>query len=211
MGHDITRVSTTGIARRFGVATLLTIGLTVGALAISTSAVGASMGATKSASRSTPGHVGATSKKVAFSARYSGTVTMVINGSTGAVAVSSITGTGSAAIIGKGTVAGTGSAQASDAACPTPFPLQGTGHITGPGGKITFRVLSSKSTGCSSGTSGAVTVTFHGAALITSATGKAKGLTGTVAFHGSFPLAGTSGKQSGKFTASLTGVLTKKA
>src|ERR1019366_6089223 len=151
--------------------------LVAGAMALPSYAVGASTHATHQG-RSTANVIDKTTKKVKFTGKYAGTVTLIVNASTYKVTVSSVTGRGTATIVGKGTVAGSGSATPSGSACP--IPINGTAHITGPGGKISLRVLTAHSTGCSSGSSGKVTVTFKGSAIVTGATGKAKGLTGTI-------------------------------
>jgi hypothetical protein len=190
------------------VAALAATALAAGAMTLSSVAVGASTHAAHHASIQTSA-TGNTTKTIKFSGKYAGIVTLVVNASTSATTVTSIAGKGTATIVGKGSVAGSGGSAATSQECP--IPIHGTAHITGPGGKVTFRVLTSKSLGCSSGSSGKVTVTFHGTAVVTGATGKAKGLSGTISFHGSFPLPGTTGRESGKYTATLSGTLHQKS
>jgi hypothetical protein len=141
------------------------------------------------------------SKKVAFSGYYTGTVTLLINN--GSVTISSVKGKGTGTLVGASSVAGRGSASAS-AQCD---PFGGLGSIVGKTGTIKLSVTSSSSQGCSSGESGPVTITFHGAAKVTGGTGKASGATGTLKFNGSTKLGGTSGRQNGSFSASITGQL----
>ena len=69
----------------------------------------------------------------------------------------------------------------------------------------------SKSSGCSSGESGPVTVTFNGLAVATGGSGTAKGATGSLKFNGTLKLAGTSGSQNGPYTVALTGKLIFKS
>jgi len=143
-------------------------------------------------------------KTVAFSGKYAGTATLLINNSS--VTISSITGTGTAtpSLLGASAVSGSGSGAAS-AQCD---PFGGKGSITGKSSKITFTVTSSTSQGCSSGQSGPVTVTFKGVAKATGGSGKAKGATGSLKFSGSLNLGGTSGTQSGHYSVTLSGKLT---
>jgi hypothetical protein len=147
-----------------------------------------------------------TTKTVSFSGHYSGTASLVIDNNS--VTIASITGrgTGTPSIIGASTVSGHGTASAS-AQCD---PFGGTGAIVGAKSKITFSVASSTATGCSSGESGPVTVTFHGTARATGGTGSAKGASGSLRFSGSLKLANTSGTQSGTFTVTMSGKLSIK-
>jgi hypothetical protein len=141
-------------------------------------------------------------KTIAFSGRYSGNASLLINN--GQATISSIRGSGNNSFFGASTVSGKGSAAASEP-CE---PFGGTGSITGKGSKITFTVSKSTSQGCSSAPSGPVTVTFKGVAKATGGSGKAKGATGSLKFSGSLKLGGTSGSQSGSFKATVSGKLT---
>jgi hypothetical protein len=143
-------------------------------------------------------------KTVSFVGRYSGNAALLIDN--GSVTISSVTGTGTGTLVGTSSVAGSGSASAA-AQCD---PFSGTGTISGAAATIRFRVSSSTAQGCSSGESGPITVTFHGAAKAIGGTGRAKGATGTLRFNGKLQLGGTSGSQTGTYTVKLTGALTVK-
>jgi len=143
-------------------------------------------------------------KQVAFSGHYTGLASLLINN--GAVTISSVKGKGSATLVGASSLGGKGSASAS-AQCD---PFGGLGSISGAKGKIDISVASSTSRGCSSGESGPVTVSFHGIAKATGGTGDAAGAAGSLKFSGTLKLGGTSGHQSGSFSATLTGKLTIK-
>jgi hypothetical protein len=146
----------------------------------------------------------AAGKTVAFSGHYKGTVSLLIDN--GSVQISSVKGTGTGTLVGSSSVAGSGKASAS-AQCD---PFTGTGSIGGKAAKIFFKVTQSKSTGCSTGESGPVTVTFNGVAVATGGTGAARGASGSLAFKGTLKLAGTSGSQNGPYTVSLSGKLAVK-
>jgi len=141
-------------------------------------------------------------KSVLFSGHYSGKASLLIDN--GAVTIPWVTGKGSGSLIGTSTVTGKGSASAS-AQCD---PFTGTGSLAGAGGKLNLAVVQSKSSGCSSGESGPVTVTFNGVAVVTSGSGAAKGAKGDLKFSGTLALAGTSGSQVGTYKVTLSGKLT---
>ncbi|HCG02382.1 MAG TPA: hypothetical protein DEV93_17795 [Chloroflexi bacterium] len=143
------------------------------------------------------------SKVVSFKGHYSGTASLLISGSS--IKIMSVTGSGSASLIGAGSLSGTGNATGSDNLC---VPFKGKASIKGASGSIKFSVNAAKSTGCSSGQSGPVTVTVKGSAKVTAGTGKAKGAKGTLKFKGTLKLDDTSGFQSGSFSGSLSGKLT---
>lgn len=153
-----------------------------------------------------PASAATTTKTVPFSGRYSGNASLIIDN--GSVSITSISGKGTStpSVMGTSTISGHGSASAS-AQCD---PFQGTGTMVGAKSKITFSVSSSTATGCSSGQSGPVTVTFHGYAKATAGSGLAKGASGSLHFSGSLHLANTSGSQSGAFTVTMSGKLTIK-
>jgi hypothetical protein len=156
-----------------------------------------------------PGSAGAVtrSKTVSFSASFSGKASLLINNST--VTISSIAGSGKNSLFGSSKVAGNGSAPKSSSSLCDPF--GGKGSISAGASKITFVVVrSSSQQGCSSGESGAVTISFHGVTKATGGTGKGNGATGSLKFKGSLKLGGTSGSESGSFTVSLSGKLTVK-
>jgi hypothetical protein len=181
--------------------TLAIVGLFAGA---AFPAAGAS---TKTAAR--PASAGpAATKTVAFSGQYSGKASLLIDNST--VTISSISGSGKNSLFGASKASGNGSAPKSSSSLCDPF--GGKGSITGGANKITFVVTRSGSQqGCSSGESGAVTITFHGVAKASGGSGKGNGATGSLTFKGTLHLGGTSGAQSGNFTVSLTGKLTVKS
>jgi hypothetical protein len=143
-------------------------------------------------------------RHVAFIGHYHGTASLLINN--GSVSIPSVNGTGTGTLVGKSSVAGTGSSSAS-AQCD---PFAGKGTITGASGQLRLSVVQSKSSGCSNGESGPVTVTFHGVAVITSATGVLKGATGSLKLNGTLNLKGTSGTQNGPYVVTLTGELSLK-
>ena len=145
-------------------------------------------------------------KTVSFSGHYTGTASLLIDN--GAVTISSVSGsgTGTPSIIGASKISGRGSGTAS-ALCD---PFGGSGTMTGSKAKMTFTVTRSSAKGCASAESGPVTVTFSGTGKVTGGTGKAAGASGTLHFGGSMKLGGTSGSQSGSFTATVSGKLTVK-
>jgi hypothetical protein len=77
----------------------------------------------------------------------------------------------------------------------------------GAAAKIDLTVTQSKSTGCSSGESGPVSVAFHGVAVATGGTGATAGAKGTLKFSGTLKIGGTSGSQNGPYTVTLSGTL----
>ena len=141
-------------------------------------------------------------KGALFSGHYTGKASLLIDN--GAVTIPWVTGKGTASLVGSSTVTGKGTASAS-AQCD---PFTGTGSLSGTTGKLNLTVVQSKSSGCSSGQSGPVTVSFNGVAIVTSGTGKAKGAKGDLKFNGTLALAGTSGSQVGTYKVALSGKLT---
>ena len=93
--------------------------------------------------------VAAATKTVSFIGHYKGDASLLINN--GSVTISSVAGKGTGTLFGASTVLGKGSAS-STAQCD---PFTGTGSISGASGKLDLRVTESKSSGCSSGQSGA--------------------------------------------------------
>lgn len=144
----------------------------------------------------------AASKTVKFVGHYKGAAALLINN--GAVAISSVTGEGSGTLLGASKITGKGSASAT-AQCD---PFTGRGKLSSPAGAIDMSVTKSKSTGCSSGESGPVTVTFTGVAVATGGTGATSGAKGVLKFSGKLDLLGTSGSQNGSYTVALRGDLT---
>lgn len=139
-----------------------------------------------------------------FSGHYKGNASLLINN--GAVTIPSVSGKGTGTLVGASTVTGKGSSSSS-AQCD---PFTGTGSIVGAAAKIALNVIESKSSGCSSGESGPVTVTFTGLAVVTGGSGKASGARGSLKFDGTLKLGGTSGSQDGSYTVALNGKLTFK-
>jgi len=184
--------------RKFGVVPAAALALTMAG----------SMSAVAPASASTPARANITAQgsvtMVAFAGQYKGNAALLINN--GSVTINSVTGKGTGTLVGASTVEGQGSSSSS-AQCD---PFTGTGALTGASAKITLKVIESKSSGCSSGESGPVTVTFNGVAVATGGTGKAKGASGSLKFKGTLNLAGTSGSQNGQYKVTLNGKLTVK-
>lgn len=149
-------------------------------------------------------------KTVAFTGHYTGKVSLLIDntGTSASAKITSVTGSGTGTLVGASKVKGSGSSKTTSTECPIPF--TGTGSITGAKGKITFSVTESKSSGCSSGDSGAVKVTFSGVAVATGGTGVAKGATGSLKFKGTVNLAGSKGATSGSYKVTLSGTLKVK-
>jgi len=156
----------------------------------------------------TPALASVAAKTVTFSAKYSGKASLLIDNNK--VTISSIAGSGKNSLFGSSRVSGSGSAPKSGSSLCDPF--GGKGSIVGGANKITFVVTqSSAQQGCSSGESGAVTITFHGTTKATGGSGKANGATGSLKFSGTLKLGGTAlGSKSGSFTVSLSGKLKVK-
>jgi heat shock protein HslJ len=142
---------------------------------------------------------------VHFSGKYSGNASLLIDN--GAVTIKSVKGKGTGTLVGASSILGHGSASASGQCNP----FTGTGSIAGSGARISLAVVKSSSSGCSSGESGPVTVTFQGVAMATGGSGRASGAKGSLKFTGSLKLAGTSGAQNGSYKVTLTGNLTVRA
>ena len=145
---------------------------------------------------------------VAFSGQYSGKASLLIRQQHSDDLIDLRLGEES--LFGASKASGNGSAPKGSSSLCDPF--GGKGSITGGANKITFVVIKSGSQqGCSSGESGAVTITFHGVAKASGGSGKGNGATGSLKFKGTLHLGGTSGTQSGNFTVSLSGKLTVKS
>lgn len=147
-------------------------------------------------------------KTVQFTGHYTGTASLLIVNDS---ATGSVSGSGTGTLIGASKVAGSGSTGTATATCPSPIPFSGTGSLTGAAGKITFTVIRSQSSGCSSGESGSVTITFSGVLDATGGTGVARGASGHLSFKGTMHLGNTTGHQSGSYKVTLHGSLTVKA
>lgn len=152
----------------------------------------------------TPAGAAPATKAMSFSGKYSGTASLLINGS--AITIQSVKGTGTSTV-GKGSVSATGSGTSTSGVACVPF--TGKGSIKGAKGTIKFAVKS-KSQGCGNSETPPVTVTVSGVAQVSGGTGTASGAHGTLKFSGTLTLNGTSGAQSGAFSGKLSGKLTVK-
>lgn len=138
--------------------------------------------------------VAGTSKKVPFTAKYSGTaVTKVTNN----IAAISATGTGTGTLIGAGKITGLGTGDTSQQPC---VPFTGTGLMTGTAStKITFKVIPGSS---SCGDEKGEVFSISGHATVLKATGKLAKAKGTLKFTGVYDR--TAGTFSVKFFGTLT-------
>ncbi|MHB8642809.1 MAG: hypothetical protein ACYDA3_07990 [Gaiellaceae bacterium] len=135
----------------------------------------------------------AAAKKIAFTAKYSGTAVTKVTDNTVAITAAA---SGSATLIGRGTLAGRGSGDSSVRPC---IPFGGTGSLTGKSGSLAFKVTSGAS-GCGDEQGSIFAVTGHVA--VTKATGKLAKAKGTLKFTGTYDR--DAGTFSVKFTGSLT-------
>ncbi|HEV3187473.1 MAG TPA: hypothetical protein VGZ04_05420 [Acidimicrobiales bacterium] len=170
------------------------------------------------ASKSSPAHVNLVShvvktQKVAFKGSYRGSIALLMVGASGqsatSVTVSSVTGTGTGTLLGSGHVSASGSAPASNQCDP----LTGHGILSGAGGTLRFKVVSSSaSQGCATGTSAPTAVTVKALATVTGGTGKYARVSGTLKFTGSFNVSTNSAgsSENDAFSAAVTGALTIK-
>jgi hypothetical protein len=188
-------------ARVVAATTLATLILATPALAATTS--------------STPSHAAKTAhvlktRKIAFKASYSGTLTFLLTGSSSSssASVTSVTGHGPATLLGTSTLSGTGNVPAT--ASSSGFHFTGTGKIVGHGGSLSLRIVSS-SGNAPEDTAGVVTLS--GSVKIISGTGSFKRATGTLKFSGDFAIAndGTTGTQSPAFSSKISGTITVPA
>lgn len=147
--------------------------------------------------------VTAKTKVVSFKGSYSGTASLLIEGSS--LKILAVNGTGTASLVGASTLSGTGKGVGANGSC---VPFTGKGKLKGSAATISFTVNSSRSQGCSSGQSGPVTVTVTGTATVTGGTGKATGAKGTLTYKGTLNLPDTSGSQSGTFSGTVSGKVT---
>jgi hypothetical protein len=134
------------------------------------------------------------SKSVPFSAKYSGQASTKVQGN---VADISATGTGSGSLIGAGKLTGTGTADSSQQPC---VPFGGIGSMTGAGGSITFKVITT-SKGC--GDEGGHVFSLKGTATVLKATGKLAKAKGSLRFTGVYD------RDGGTFSVKFIGTLTK--
>jgi hypothetical protein len=135
----------------------------------------------------------AVAKKIAFSAKYSGTAVTKVTDNTVAITA---TASGSATLLGSSTLAGSGSGDSSVRPC---IPFGGSGSLTGKGGSLAFKVTSGAS-GCGDEQGSIFAVTGH--ATVTKATGKLAKAKGTLKFTGTYD------RDAGTFSVKFTGTLT---
>jgi hypothetical protein len=136
----------------------------------------------------------ATPKKVAFTAKYSGTaVTKVTNN----IADISATGTGTGTLVGASKISGHGTGDTSVQPC---VPFTGTGLITGTGTtKLTFKVIPGSSS-CGDEKGEVFSISAH--ATVIKGTGKLAKAKGTL------KLTGVYDRTAGTFSVKLFGTLT---
>ena len=140
---------------------------------------------------------GSGSKSIAFTAKYSGKVTEVVNGN-------EVTGTpngkGTASLIGKGSMTGTVKGnQSSSTGCT---PLTGTGMLKGPKGTLKLKLTNSPSPSTACGQEDDHnSIDFYGTAKVTGGTGAMKKASGNLHFSGHYD------RGTGAFNVKLTGTL----
>jgi hypothetical protein len=159
----------------------LSVAVIVAAVAVAGIAGGASAGGTTA------------TKKIPFTAKYAGKAVVKV---TDDVADISATGPGKASLIGAGRVSGKGKGDSSVRPC---VPFTGLGTMTGPAGKLTFRVVPG-STGC--GDEGGQVFSLTGRATVVKGTGK------LARAKGSLKLTGVYDRGKGTFSVKFTGTLT---
>jgi len=156
------------------------------ALVLALAAVGAALALV-------PAAAAATSKKVAFTATFTGTAVVQV---TDQVANISANGNGKGTLLGTGTITGKGTADASQQPCA---PFTGPGTMTGPSGtKLTFAVVTG-SQGC--GDEQGQVFSLSGKANVTTGTGKLKKAKGLLKFAGVYD------RGQGTFSVKFTGTL----
>ncbi len=136
----------------------------------------------------------ATPRKISFTGKYSGTASTLANGNSVAITA---TGTGTATLIGAGKLTGSGTGDSSQQPC---VPFGGTGSMTGPGGTITYKLLSGAS---SCGDEGGHTFAVKGYIAVVKATGKLAKARGTLKFTGVYS------HDDGSFSVKFVGFLKK--
>ena len=129
-----------------------------------------------------------------FTAKYSGHVTEVVNGS---AVTATPKGTGKASLIGKGTLTGTVAGNTSNPPCS---PLSGPGTLKGPKGKLKLKLLTG-SRACAAGQDDPNNISFSGNAKVTGGTGVLKKAKGTLHYSGHYD------RGTGAFNLKLTGTL----
>jgi len=140
---------------------------------------------------------GSSTKSITFTAKYSGQVHEVVNGS-------NVTGTpngkGTASLIGKGTMTGTVKGSTSSSTGCTP--LTGTGALKGPKGTLKLKLTNSPSPSTACGSQdNHNSIDFYGTAKVTGGTGALKKATGALHYSGHYD------RGTGAFNVKLTGTL----
>jgi len=131
-------------------------------------------------------------KPVAFTASYSGQANVQ---NTDSVANISVSGNGTGTLLGAGTISGTGTGDSSQQPC---VPFSGPGSMSGPGGKVSFTVLSGAQ-GCGDEAGQVFSVVGH--ATVTKGSGKLANAKGTLRFTGVYD------RGAGTFSVKFTGTL----
>jgi len=149
------------------------------------------------------------SSSVAFSGKYTGTLSLIIvnnNSTSASPTVTSISGTGTGTDLGTGTLSGSG--QVPTTSTNAGFTFTGSGTLAGSNGSLDLSVVSSSA----NAPDGAGTVTLSGTAEVTGGTGVFATASGTLKFTGSFVISGVdSGSQTPAFTSTLSGTVSLKS
>lgn len=135
-----------------------------------------------------------TTKTIAFTGTYAGKATTKI---TDDIADITADGPGKATLLGSGKVVGKGTGDTSQQPC---VPFGGTGTMSGPGGTIVFKVVTS-SRGC--GDEAGQVFSLSGKATIVKATKKLAKAKGTLKFTGVY------NRAEGTFSVKFKGTLTQ--
>lgn len=192
-----------GFVGAVALTTLITMSAAGGAGAVTTHATGHASSTHAKVAKPKP-----KSKKLAFKATYTGTVSLLWNSDS--VTVTGVNGKGTGTLLGASSLVGSGSGSAAN----TCNPFAGKGYLIGSGSKLLLSVTTSPtSQACAAGQSAPTSVSVKGVAKVTGGLGKYAGATGTLSFTGSFSIQSTTAGSTEKdtFKAVLTGTLTVKA
>jgi len=139
----------------------------------------------------------AVGSSVTFTAKYSGKVTEVVNGSN---VTATAKGKGTATAIRKGTLTGT---VAGNTANPPCTPLSGKGVLKGKKGSLKLKLTNtpSPSKACAAGADDQNNISFSGTAKVTGGTGALKKARGSLHYSGHY------NRGTGAFNVKLTGTL----
>lgn len=135
-----------------------------------------------------------TSKQILVTGTYKGTASTQGDSSTVTITA---TGTGKLTLLGAGKIVGNGTGDSSQQPC---VPFGGTGTISGPGGKITWKAPTGSS---ACGDEGGHTFTVKGVLTVVQATGKLAKAKGAIRYSGIYS------HDDGSFSVKLTGTLKK--